>query len=424
MSARSRARVAVRRASFARSFARSLALLRIVRRLSLFAVAFAVAASPRTTESHARRSRAGVARAMDTVRRVLGAYLSAPIGEIASGSPASSVKSLAPRRLSFARASSTSASDGVARAMRGNQATRAMSRFVRDAVGGKRARESSGTNGEGATSEGGGGDVDVAGGKRPRRDDDVDVAVVRGEISGRDDEDLAPWPSAKRKRAMEDDDDAETPAAHRRRTSERASVRAPRARATPVLVAEKVLKGGRLDGFKALPKMPSRVAAPARRGPTNRRGLGGRRRVVDVRARVEFDELAEDKAERERLEAARAPALGVPSSSTTTVASDRPKSSDSGGLGAALAEFKPFHDDRRRRARETVDDVEPTVIDRWFHLHRRTTVIERESVLQAPHRRRVRAERDAVRVLRRRRRRRRPRARSPRRSRPSPREQK
>ena len=245
MSARSRARVAVRRASFTRSFVRSLALLRIVRRLSLFAVAFAVAASPRTTESHARRSRAGVARAMDTVRRVLGAYLSAPIGEIASGSPASSVKSLAPRRLSFARASSTSASDGVARAMRGNQATRAMSRFVRDAVGGKRARESSGTNGEGATSEGGGGDVDVAGGKRPRRDDDVDVAVVRGEISGRDDGDLAPWPSAKRKRAMEDDDDAETPAAHRRRTSERASVRAPRARATPVLVAEKGLKGGR-----------------------------------------------------------------------------------------------------------------------------------------------------------------------------------
>ena len=278
---------------------------------------------------------------MDTVRRVLGAYLSGPVGEIAGSSPASSVKSLVPRRLSFARASSTSASDGVARATNGNQASRAMSRFVRDAVGGKRARESSGTNGEGANGDvDGGGDDDGAGGKRPRHDDDVDVAVVRGEISGRGDEVLAPWPSAKRKRGIEDEEDAETPAAHRRRTSERASVQAPRARATPVLVAEKVLKGGRLDGFKALPKMSSRVAAPARRGPTNRRGLGGRRRIVDVRARVEFDELAEDKAERERLEATRAPALGLPSSYATTVASDRPKSNDSGGLGAALAEFK------------------------------------------------------------------------------------
>ena len=80
-----------------------------------------------------------------------------------------------------------------------------MSRFVRDAVGGKRARESSGTNGEGANGDvDGGGDDDGAGGQRPRHDDDVDVAVVRGELSGRGDEELAPWPSGKRTRGRAD----------------------------------------------------------------------------------------------------------------------------------------------------------------------------------------------------------------------------
>ena len=263
---------------------------------------------------------------METVRRVFAAYLGGGAPEDPARSPASSVKSiLAPRRLSrsFANADTPGSRRDSASA---SASIGGKTRFARDAVavaiGTKRGRESPAPRD--AT-----GDEDARRDKRARVGEDA-----RGAETPRS-------TRVKRKRASGDEGDDDAPATHRRRTS--SSVEAG-AGVTPAFVAVNVLKNGRLDAFKRLTKFSSRVEAPVRPGTPTRRGLTlrGPRRGSAASARpVELDELEEDRAEREKLEATRAPALAAPSTSTTTTAATTKKKTEEPSIfGAALAEFK------------------------------------------------------------------------------------
>ena len=272
---------------------------------------------------------------METVRRVFAAYLGGGAPEDPARSPASSVKSiLAPRRLSrsFANADTPGSRRDSASA---SASIGGKTRFARDAVavaiGTKRGRESPAPRD--AT-----GDEDARRDKRARVGEDA-----RGAETPRS-------TRVKRKRASGDEGDDDAPATHRRRTS--SSVEAG-AGVTPAFVAVNVLKNGRLDAFKRLTKFSSRVEAPVRPGTPTRRGLTlrGPRRGSAASARpVELDELEEDRAEREKLEATRAPALAAPSTSTfslpststttTTTTTTKKKTEEPSIFGAALAEFK------------------------------------------------------------------------------------
>lgn len=283
--------------------------------------------------------------AMDSVRRVLATYL---VDRTDASSPASTSSShgfpLLPRRLStsFARATSSPGASSLARRVLD------ASEIAARAIGLKRGRESP-SSGRASPSLLGGDS------KRARGESARDVSVVQNEIDV-EDEDVAPWPSAKRKRASSDVDEEEAPSAHRRRTSEvldgRAATYATSARRSdaptqPALLAERVLRNGRLDGFKNLPKMSSRVTVVPRRGKPSRRGVPYRGPSRGLGAAVEFEELPEDRAERERLEASKAPALGSSTTSAfvlpsvpATLSSKPKEDSSSGVFGAALAEFK------------------------------------------------------------------------------------
>jgi hypothetical protein len=263
---------------------------------------------------------------METVRRVFAAYLGGGAPEDPARSPASSVKSiLAPRRLSrsFANADTPGSRRDSASA---SASIGGKTRFARDAVavaiGTKRGRESPAPR-------------DATGDEEARRDKRARVGEdARGAETPRS-------TRVKRKRASGDEGDDDAPATHRRRTS--SSVEAG-AGVTPAFVAVNVLKTGRLDAFKRLTKFSSRVEAPVRPGTPTRRGLTlrGPRRGSAASARpVELDELEEDRAEREKLEATRAPALAAPSTSTTTTAATTKKKTEEPSIfGAALAEFK------------------------------------------------------------------------------------
>ena len=272
---------------------------------------------------------------METVRRVFAAYLGGGAPEDPARSPASSVKSiLAPRRLSrsFANADTPGSRRDSASA---SASIGGKTRFARDAVavaiGTKRGRESPAPR-------------DATGDEEARRDKRARVGEdARGAETPRS-------TRVKRKRASGDEGDDDAPATHRRRTS--SSVEAG-AGVTPAFVAVNVLKTGRLDAFKRLTKFSSRVEAPVRPGTPTRRGLTlrGPRRGSAASARpVELDELEEDRAEREKLEATRAPALAAPSTSTfslpststttTTAATTKKKTEEPSIFGAALAEFK------------------------------------------------------------------------------------
>ena len=303
---------------------------------------------------------------MDTIRRVFATY-------VGSDSPASITTSrLVPRRLSFALSSSpSSGATPVPREGEGGDdvAPRKASRLGQSShrAGSKRARERTENEGAAGTSGRGEEDAYAVGLKRARHEESEDV-VKRGGGGGGDDDDLAPWPSVKRKRDEErEDEDVEDearPSLQRRRVS--ADGRAANVvRAVPALTVGKILKSGRLDAFKKLPPLPSRVGASTRLGgratPT-RRGLTLRprhARALEKDHPVEFDELPEDKAEREKAEASRAPVLGaLPSTSgpasggfsfgggsagAPASAASKKKSDDkdSGSIfGAALAEFK------------------------------------------------------------------------------------
>ena len=272
---------------------------------------------------------------METVRRVFAAYLGGGAPEDPARSPASSVKSiLAPRRLSrsFANADTPGSRRDSASA---SASIGGKTRFARDAVavaiGTKRGRESPAPR-------------DATGDEEARRDKRARVGEdARGAETPRS-------TRVKRKRASGDEGDDDAPATHRRRTS--SSVEAG-AGVTPAFVAVNVLKTGRLDAFKRLTKFSSRVEAPVRPGTPTRRGLTlrGPRRGSAASARpVELDELEEDRAEREKLEATRAPALAAPSTSTfslpststttTTTTTTKKKTEEPSIFGAALAEFK------------------------------------------------------------------------------------
>lgn len=300
---------------------------------------------------------------MDTIRRVFATY-------VGSDSPASiSTSRLVPRRLSFALSSSPSSGATTLPREGGgvdDVAPRKASRLGQSSqhAGSKRARER--TEGDGAAGTSGRAeDADAGGAKRARHEESEDVVKRVGDGDG----DLAPWPSVKRKRDEErEDEDAEEdeagPSLQRRRVS--ADGRATNVvRSVPALTVGKILKSGRLDAFQKLPPMPSRVGASTRLGgratPT-RRGLTLRprhARVLEKDHPVEFDELPEDKAERERVEASRAPALGaLPSTSApasggfsfgggsagapaSSASKKKSDDKDNGSIfGAALAEFK------------------------------------------------------------------------------------
>ena len=303
---------------------------------------------------------------MDTIRRVFATYVGAD-------SPASiSTSRLVPRRLSFALSSSpSSGATPLPREDGGvdDVAPRKASRLGQSSqhAGSKRARER--TDDDGAVGTSGraeDADADAGGAKRARHKESEDVVKRVGDGDG--DGDLAPWPSVKRKRDEErEDEDAEEearPSLQRRRVS--ADGRATNVvRAVPALTVGKILKSGRLDAFQKLPPMPSRVGASTRLGgratPT-RRGLTLRprhARVLEKDHPVEFDELPEDKAEREKAEASRAPALGaLPSTSgpasggfsfgggsarapASSASKKKSDDKDNGSIfGAALAEFK------------------------------------------------------------------------------------
>ena len=301
---------------------------------------------------------------MDTIRRVFATYVGAD-------SPASiSTSRLVPRRLSFALSSSpSSGATPLPREGGGidDVAPRKASRLGQSSqhAGSKRARErtedagAAGTSGPAEDA-----DADAGGAKRARHEESEDVVKRLGDGDG----DLAPWPSVKRKRHEEREDegaeDEARPSLQRRRVS--ADGRATNVvRAVPALTVGKILKSGRLDAFQKLPPMPSRVGASTRLGgratPT-RRGLTLRprhARVLEKDHPVEFDELPEDKAEREKAEASRAPALGaLPSTSgpasggfsfgggsagalASSASKKKSDDKDNGSIfGAALAEFK------------------------------------------------------------------------------------
>ena len=309
---------------------------------------------------------------MDTVSRLFAKYV-APVvvpgahafdhhalAAAAATSPASSHK-LHPRRLSFAVSSpSTAATDAHAAAPSTSSKERGPSRFFQRATTvalqtftGKRAREDGDAAGAKArTAASGANTTPTGGGKRARSALARDVgafehrtthdAVERG-----DDAAGMSWPSVKRKRGgargAEDDDaldDDDAPAAHKRKLTVsddvalglRVSAVHANMRITPALVVTKVLKGGRLDGERLLPApTSSRVAAKAikaKRGPS-RRGLPRRPRssmidrvALTASEGAEFVELPEDRAEREKAEALKAPALSLgaapPTSSTTS----------------------------------------------------------------------------------------------------------
>jgi hypothetical protein len=310
---------------------------------------------------------------MDTVSRLFAKYV-APVvvpgahahdhhalaAAAAAASPASSHE-LHPRRLSFALSSpSTAAADAHAAAASTSSKERGPSRFFQRAttvalqtLTGKRAREDGDAAGAKArTAASGANTTPTGGGKRARSALARDVgafehrtthdAVERG-----DDAAGMSWPSVKRKRGgargAEDDDaldDDDAPAAHKRKLTVsddvalglRVSAVHANMRITPALVVTKVLKGGRLDGERLLPApTSSRVAAKAikaKRGPS-RRGLPRRPRssmidrvALTASEGAEFVELPEDRAEREKAEALKAPALSLgasaPTSSTTS----------------------------------------------------------------------------------------------------------
>lgn len=287
---------------------------------------------------------------METVRRVFATYLGGGAPEDPAHSPASSVKSiLAPRRLSrsFANAETPGSRRDSASA---SASIGAKTRFALDAVavaiGTKRGRESPAPTGDV--------DGDAHHDKRARtvREDVEDAATPRST-------------HAKRKRASGDEDDDDAPATHRRRTSSSVDVSA---RVTPAFVAVKVLKNGRLDAFKRLTKFSSRVEAPVRPGTPTRRGLAlrGPRRGSAASARpVELDELEEDKAEREKLEATRAPALAAPPTSTlalpsTATTTTTKKKEEPSIFGAALAEFNSTKtEDASAKPADAKDDNKP-----------------------------------------------------------------
>ena len=258
---------------------------------------------------------------MDSVRRVLAAVLTDAGGSGERETPASAPRAtLAPRRLStsFARASSPKVSELARKVLE-------VPLSAARAVGLKRTRVEP-SSGRASPS--------IAGGetKRARGNSALDVSVTQrtiesGDVEGND----APWPSSKRKRRSDAEDDAsEARATHRRRmggdaeetrfeASARVIERASDARATPTLAFGRVLRQGSVDAFKNLQKMPSRVTLRAMTRKPPRRGLSlrGPRRGLDARSAVEFSELPEDKAERERLEATKAPALVAPSTSSS-----------------------------------------------------------------------------------------------------------
>ena len=313
---------------------------------------------------------------MDTVSRLFAKYV-APVvvpgahahdhhalaaAAAAAASPGSSHE-LHPRRLSFALSSpSTAAADAHAAAPSTSSKERGPSRFFQRAttvalqtLTGKRAREVGDAAGAKARAAASGANTTpTGGGKRARSALARDVGIFKHKtthdaVERGDDAAGMSWPSVKRKRGgargAEDDDaldDDDAPAAHKRKLAVsddvahglRVSAVHANMRITPALVVTKVLKGGRLDGERLLPApTSSRVAAKAikaKRGPS-RRGLPRRPRssmidrvALTASEGAEFVELPEDRAEREKAEALKAPALSLgaapPTSSLTTSA--------------------------------------------------------------------------------------------------------